>query len=134
MLPTAYLTSHSGMSDCRCETYSCHLFLISSASVRSFLFLSFIMPILAGNVPLIFPVFLKRSLVFPILLFSSVSLHWSFKKAFLPLLAVLWNSASSCYIFPFLPCLSHLFFTQLFVKLPQTTTWPPCVSCSLRWF
>ena len=37
-------------------------------------------------------IFLKRSLVFPILLFSSISLHWSLRKAFLSLLAVLWNS------------------------------------------
>ena len=37
--------------------------------------------------------FLKRSLVFPVQLFSSISLHGSLRKAFLPLLAVLWNSA-----------------------------------------
>ena len=36
----------------------------------------------AWNVPLISLVFLKRSLVFPVLLFSSMSLHWSLKKAF----------------------------------------------------
>ena len=30
---------------------------------------------------------------FPILLFSSISLHWSPRKAFLSLLAILWNSA-----------------------------------------
>jgi len=30
----------------------------------------------------------KRSLVFPILLFSSISLHWSLRKAFLSLLTV----------------------------------------------
>ena len=35
-------------------------------------------------------IFLKRSLVFPILLFSSISLHWSLKKALLSLLAILW--------------------------------------------
>ena len=134
MLPTAYLTSHSGMSDCRCETYSCHLFLISSASVRSLPFLPFTVPILAWNIPLISPVFLKRSLVFPVLLFSSVSLHCSFKKAFLPLLAVLWNSASSCYIFPFPPCISLLFFPQLFIKPSQTTTLSSCISFSLGWF
>ena len=29
----------------------------------------------------------------PILLFSSISLHWSLRKAFLSLLAILWNSA-----------------------------------------
>ena len=33
------------------------------------------------------------SLVFPILLFSSVSFHCSLKKAFLSLFAILWNSA-----------------------------------------
>ena len=37
--------------------------------------------------------FLKRSLVFPFLLFSSISLHWLLRKAFLSLLAILWNSA-----------------------------------------
>ena len=37
--------------------------------------------------------FLKRSLVFPILLLSSISLHWSLRKAFLCLLVILWNSA-----------------------------------------
>ena len=73
--------------------YSCHLFLISSASVRSILFLSFIEPIFAWNVPLVSQISLKRPLVFPILLFSSISLHWSLRKAFLFLLAILWNSA-----------------------------------------
>jgi len=37
-------------------------------------------------------IFLKRSLVFSILLFSSVSLHWLLRKAFLSLLAIHWNS------------------------------------------
>ena len=37
--------------------------------------------------------FLNISLVFPILLFSCISLHWSLRKAFLSLLAILWNSA-----------------------------------------
>ena len=36
--------------------------------------------------------FLKRSLVFHILLLSSISLHCSHKKAFLSLLAIPWNS------------------------------------------
>ena len=73
--------------------YYCHLFLISSASVRSLPFLSFLEPIFAWNVPLVSLIFLKSSLVFPILLFFSVSLHCSLRKAFLSLLAVLWNSA-----------------------------------------
>ena len=73
--------------------YSCHLFLIFSASVRSIPFLLFIEPIFALNFPLISLIFLKRSLVFPILLFPSISLHWSLRKSFLFLLAILQNSA-----------------------------------------
>ena len=64
-----------------------------TASVRSILFLSFIVPIFAWNIPLVSLICLKRSLVFPILLFSSIYLHWSLIKAFLSLLAILWNSA-----------------------------------------
>ena len=54
--------------------YSCHLFLISSASVRFIPFLSFIVPSFAWNIPLVSLIFLKKSQVFPILLFSSISL------------------------------------------------------------
>ena len=110
-LAKAHLTSHSWMSGSRwvitpswlsgswrsflysSSMYSCHLFLISSASVRSVPFLSFIKPIFAWNVSLVSLIFLKRSLVFPILLFSSISLHWSLRKTFLFLLAILRNSA-----------------------------------------
>ena len=93
------------------SVYSCHLFLISSSSVRSTLFLFFIEPIFAWNVPLVSLIFLKRSRVLPILLFSSVSLHWSFRETFLSLLAVLWNSAfSEVYLsFSPLPFTSLLF-------------------------
>ena len=37
-----------------------------------------------SNVSLVSLIFLKRSLVFPILLFSSIYLHWSLRKAVLP--------------------------------------------------
>ena len=40
---------------------------------------SFIKPIFECNVPLVFLIFLKATLVFPILLFSSISLHCSLK-------------------------------------------------------
>ena len=88
------------------SVYSCHLFLISPASVRSLLFLPYIVHFLAWNIPFISPVFLKRSLVFPILM-SFIYLHCSFKKAFL-CLTILWNSAFSGYVFPFLLHLSLL--------------------------
>jgi len=79
-------------------------------------------PIFAWNAPLISPIFLNRSLVFPILLFSSIPFHCTLKKAFLSFLPVFGTPHSVEHIFPFLPCLSLLFFSQLFVKLPQTTT------------
>jgi len=86
ILPKALLTSQSKMSGSRwvimpswlpgswrsflysSSAYSCHLFLISSASVRSIQFLSFIVPNFAWNVPLVSLIFLKRSVVFPIYL------------------------------------------------------------------
>ena len=112
MLPKAHLTSHSRISNSRWVTmplwlseslraflysyslYSCYLFLISSASVRSILFLSFIVPILAWNVPLVSLIFLKISVVSHFIVFLYL-LHWSLRKPFLSLLAVLWNSAFS---------------------------------------
>ena len=82
-------------------------------------FLSFIVPIFAWNVPLVSLIFLKRSLVFPILLFSSISLHWSLKKTFLSLLAILWNSAFRCFYLSFSPLLfTSLLFTAI-CKLRQ---------------
>ena len=91
------------------SVYSCLLFLISSCSVRSLPFLSFIVSILAWNVPLMTLIFLKRSLVFLILLFSSTSLHHSLKKAFWPLLAILCNSVFNWVYLS----LSPLLFTSL---------------------
>ena len=90
LLPKAHLTSHSRMSGSRwvitplwlfgqwrsflyiSSVYSCYLFWISSASVRSIPFLSCIVHMFAWNVPLVSLILLKRSLVFPILLFSSI--------------------------------------------------------------
>ena len=139
ILPKAHLTSHSRMSGSRrvvtpswltgswrsflysSSVYSCHLFLISSASVRSISFLSFIVPISAWNVPLVPQIFLKSSLVFPILLFSSISLHWLLRKAFLSLLAILWNSAFKWVYLSFSPLLfAALLFTAICKASPDS--------------
>ena len=170
MLPKAHSTSCSKMCGSRWVTtplwlyrslrpffhiyssvYSCLLFLISSASAGSLLFLSFIMHILAWTIPLIAPIFLKKSLVFPILLFSSIVLHCSFKKAFLLLLAVLWKYAFSWVYFslsplPFTSLLSSavckassdnhfmflhfLFFGMVLVTASCTMLWTPIYSSS----
>ena len=131
MLPKAHLTLDSRMSGCkwvitpswlsgswrsflyRSSVYSCHL-LIFFASVRSLPFLSFIEPIFAWNVPLLSLIFLKSSLVFHILLFSSISLCWSLRKAFLSLLAVLWNSEFIRISLSFSPLpLAYLLFSPI---------------------
>ena len=120
MLPKAHLTSHSRIFGSNWVTmpswlsgslrpfmysfpvYSCN-FLIYSASVRSLLFLPVNLPIPTCNVPLISLIFLKRSVDFPILSFSAISLHCSFKKTFFSLLAFLLNSAFSWIYHSFSP-------------------------------
>ena len=76
MLPKAPLTSNSRMSGSRWvitpswlsgswrlfSVYFRHRFLISTASVRSIPFLSFIVAIFAWNIPLVSLILLKRSL------------------------------------------------------------------------
>ena len=140
MLPKAHLASHWSMSGSRwvitpswlsgswrsflysSSVYSCPLFLISCASVRSMPFLSFIVPILAWNVPLVSLIFLKRSLIFPILSFSFISLHWSLRKAFLSLLAIFWNSAFKWVYHSFSP---FLFTSLLFAAISQPVSLGP---------
>ena len=138
MLPKTHFTLHFRMSGSRwvitpswllgslrsflysSSVYSCHLFLISSASVRSIPFLSFIEPVFVWNVPSVSLIFLKRSLVFPIPLFSSIFIdHWGMLSYFSLLLFE--TVYSHGYIFHFLLSLLLLFFSQLFVRLPQTT-------------
>ena len=113
MLPKAHLTSHSRMSGYRwvstlswlfrlfrlflyiSSVYSCHLFLIFLLLLGPFHFCPLYLLILAWNVPLISPVFLKRSLVF------------SHSIVFLCCLLI-----SSCCHLEF--CFSLLLFPQLF--------------------
>ena len=167
MLPKALLTSHSSMSGSRWGStplwlfwslrpflYSSSVFLppilIYCAFIRSLPFLSFMVPILAWNTLLITPVFLKRSLVFPILLFSSISLQCSFKKSLLSLFAILWNSAFSwVYLslspLPFASLVSsvickassdnhfaflHFFFGMILVTVPCRVLWTSVRSSS----
>ena len=63
---------------------------------------------LAWNVSLVSLIFWKRYLVFRILLFSSISLHWSLRKAFLSLL-ILWTSAFKWVYLSFSPLPFALF-------------------------
>ena len=145
MLSKAHLTSHPRISDSRwvitpswlswswrsflhsSSVYSCYLFLISSAFVRSIIFLSFIVPIFAWNVPLVSLIFLKRSLIFPILLFLY----------FFALIAEEGFLISPCYSlelciqmgisFPFPSPLASLLFTAI-ARPPKTTILLFCIA------
>ena len=111
-----------------------NLFLIYSASVRSIPYLPFFVPIFAWKIPSLSLIFLKRSLVFTILMFSSISLHWSLRKAILKsLLVILWNSAFRWVCISFLLFLLLLFLSKLFLRPPQATILPFCISVSLVW-
>ena len=112
--------------------YFFHFFLISPASVGSIQLLSITMPIFVWNVPLVSLIFLKRSLVFPILLFSSIffALNWG-RLSYLSLL-FFGTLHFDGYIFPFLLCFLLLFFSKLFERPPQTTIFFFCISFSWR--
>ena len=95
--------------------YSCYLFLISSASVRSIPFLSFIVSTFAWNFPLISLIFLKKSLVFfPFYYFPLFLciIHLG-RLSYLSFIFFGILHSAVC-IFPFLLCLSPVFLSQLF--------------------
>ena len=152
MFPKAHLTSYSSISGFTWVTqasslsqslrpflfsssvHSCYLFLISYASVRSLTFMSFIVPILAWNIPLVAPIFLKLSILFTILLLSSNSCNFHLQRlSDIPL--IFSGSLHSIeYIFPFILCLSLLLFSQLFLGRPQATPFPSHICFSWGWF
>ena len=140
MLPKAHLTSHSRMSGSRwvitpswlsgswrsflysSSVFSCHLFLISSAPVRSIPFLPFIEPIFAWNVPLLSLIFLRDLYSFPFYCFPLLLCtdHWG-RLSYLSLLAILWNSAFRCLYLSFSPLLfTSLLFTAFCKASPDS--------------
>ena len=133
MLPKVHLTLHSRMSGSRwgvtpswlsgswrpflysSSLYSCYVFLISSASVRSIPFMSFIVSIFAWNVPLVSLIFLMRSLVFspaycfPLFLCTD---HW--RRLSYLFFTILWNSAFKWLYLSFSPLpLDSLLFSAI---------------------
>ena len=113
MLPKVHLTSHSRMSGSRwvitplwlsgslrpvwySSVYSCHLFLISIASEMVHTFSVLYCAHLCMKCSLGISNFPKEISNLSHSLFSSISLHWSLRKAFLSLLAIPWNSAFRC--------------------------------------
>ena len=133
------------------SVYLCCLFLIAYASVRSIPFLSFIEHIFAWNIPLVYLIFLKRSLVFPILFFPVFFFffftdHWG-RLSYLSLI-FFGTLHSNRYIFPLLftsllfsafckaSLDSHFFFLHFFflgmvlIPVSWTTSWTSVHSSS----
>ena len=153
MLPKAHLTLHSRMSGSwvvippswlsgswrsflySSSVYSCYLFLISSAFVRSIPSLSFIVPIFAWNVPLVSLISLKKSLVFPIL-FSSISWHWSLFHFIDMLLFKLQQENQSQETFlPNPKCHNQGYYqgyTEVYLEFMKKTTWNLKLMCHIR--
>ena len=142
MLSKAHLTSLSRMSGSKwvitpswlsgswrsflySSVYSYHLFLIPSASVRSISILycaHLCMKCSLGISHFLEEMSsLSHSIVF---LFLCID-HWG-RLSYLCWL-FFGTLHSNGYIFPFLLCLSLLFFSQLFARPPQTTTLPFCI-------
>ena len=110
------------------SVYSCHLFLISSASVKS---IPFIEPIFAWSVPLVSDFLeeicsLSHSVVF--LCFLALVAEEGFLIS--PCYSL--ELHSNGYIFPFLLCFL-LLFSQLFVRPPQSAILLFCISFSWGW-
>ena len=101
-----------------------------STSVRSIKFLSFIEPIFVWNVPLVSLIFwrdLSSFLFYSFPLFLCID-HWGgLSYLFLLFFGTLHSYG---YIFPFLLCFLLLFFSQLFVRPPQTAILLFCFSFS----
>ena len=95
--------------------------------------LFFMLPIFAWNVPLASLIILKRSLVFPILLFSFYFFALIAEDAFLFLLAFLCNSAFRWIYLSFSPLPFNSLLFSAICKAPQTTILPFCISFSWGW-
>ena len=87
-----------------------------------------------GSVPLVSLIFLKKSLVFPILLFPSVSLHCSLKNAFLSLPAIGWNSTFRWVYLSFPPWTFDSLLFSAICKASSDNHLPCCISFSWGWF
>ena len=96
-------------------------------------FLSFIEPIFAWNIPFVYLIFLKISLVFPILFFRLFLCidHWG-RLSYLSLL-LFGTLHSNGYTFPFILCFMLSFCSQLLVRSPQTALLLFSISFSWGW-
>ena len=150
MFPTGLLSSHSRMSGSRWVTtpsllsrslspfflysssvYFCHLFLTSSASLRSLSFLYFLCPSLYEMFPWYCQFSWRDLYLFPFYCFPLFHCAVHLRTLISPCCSLeLCIQLGVSFPFSFAFC----FFPHLFVRAPQTTTLPSCISFSLRWF
>ena len=133
MLPKAHLTLHfrmssfrwvitplrlSGHEDLFVQFFCvfCHLFLISSASVRSIPLLSFFCAHLCMKCSLSISKFLEEISHLSHSIFSLYFFALITEEGFLSLIAILWNSAFKWVYISFSSFPLLLFFSQLFVS------------------
>ena len=150
MLSKAHLTSHSRMFGSRwvitpsrlsgswrsflySSVYSCHLYLISSASARFIPFLSFIGPIFAWMLPWYLRFSWTHLYSFPFCCFPLFLCIDSWAKLSYLSLLFFGTLHSNGNIFPFLLCFVHLFFSQLFIRPLQTVIFLFCISFPWWW-
>ena len=114
--------------------HSCYLFLISSASVRSLTFLSFIVPIFGWSIPMVSPIFLKRSIFFTIYCFPLILALFTYEDFLISPCYSLEVCISLSISFPFLFAVHFSSFSQLFSRPPHATTLPSHICFSWGWF
>ena len=112
------------------SVYSCHLFLISSASLLDPYHFCLYWGHLCMTCSLGISNFLEEISSFSHSIAFLCFFAWLLRKACLSLLAIFGTLHSDGYIFPFLFFLLLCFFSQLFIRPPQTTILPFCISFS----
>ena len=108
---------------------SCHVLLIPSTSVIPCHFCPLLCPSLHEMLPCYLQ-FEEISCLFHSIVFLFLCIIHQRGLSYLFLL-FFGGLHSVGYIFPFLFCLLLVFFSQVFVKSPQTTSLPSCISFSL---
>ena len=99
------------------SVHSCYLFLISSASVRSLTFLSFIVPIFGWSIPMVSPIFLKISIFFTIYYFPLILVPFIYEDFLISSCYSLEVCISLSISFPFLFALHLSSFLSCFQDL-----------------
>ena len=149
MLPKAHLTSHSRMSGSKWVIlpswlsgswisflYSSSVFLPSLLNIFCFYQVHTISVLYWAHFcmkcSLGISNFLEELSSLSHSIVSYISLHW-YRKAFLSLLAILWNSAFKWVYLSFSPLLLASLLSQVFLRPPQTSILPFCLSFSWGW-